>query len=183
MSLVNDALRRAQDAQKKNQPAPPGPQFRPAEPAPAQKRGMGIWVATITVFAAIMAASILWHGWLQTSPVHATVQPKPAEGVAPTVAVPETKPPVQTVVASTPAPITPVAVAETPAPAPVATASAPQLKLQAIFYSPGHSSAIINGKTVRVGDNFRGFRIAAMTQTSATLVSAMQTNVMTLNQD
>jgi hypothetical protein len=61
--------------------------------------------------------------------------------------------------------------------------SAPSLKLQAIFYAPGHSSAIISGKTVHAGDTFKGYRVAAITQTSATLVSATQTNVMTLEQD
>ena len=58
----------------------------------------------------------------------------------------------------------------------------PQLKLQAIFYAPGHSSAMINGKTVKTGDVYKGFRVTAITQTSATLVSATQTNVMTLEE-
>jgi len=134
-----------------------------------------------------VAFTFLWRGRQATYPVHAAAQPETA---APAAAVPETKPPVQPVAAPTPAPApapaaSPVAVVEKPAAAPVvsAPAPAPALKLQAIFYSPGHSSAMINGKTVRVGDNFRGFRVAALTQTSATLVSATQTNVMTLEQD
>jgi hypothetical protein len=56
------------------------------------------------------------------------------------------------------------------------------LKLQAIFFAPGHSSAIISGKTVRVGTLLKGFRVTAISETSATLVSATQTNVMTLEQ-
>jgi len=178
MSLVNDALRRAQDAQKKAQPAAPGPALRPAQPAASQKSGIGLWIATITVFAAIMAFSFLWRGWKETYPAQAAAQPKPT---APATVVPEAKPSVQPVVVTAPAPAAPTAVvAEKPAPAPVVSAPQPQLKLQAIFYAPGHSSAIISGKTVRAGDNFKGFRVAAITQTSATLVNATQTNVMTL---
>jgi hypothetical protein len=176
MSLVNDALRRAQDAQKKVQPAATGLALRPAEPAPAQKRGIGPWIAAITAFAAIMALSFLWRGWKETYPVHATAQPKPA---APAVAIAETKAPVQQMAAPVPGPAAVVA-AEKPAPTPALSAPVPQLKLQAIFFAPGHSSAIISGKTVHAGDNFKGFRVAAITQTSATLASATQTNVITL---
>jgi hypothetical protein len=70
-----------------------------------------------------------------------------------------------------------------PAPASIVSAPEPVLKLKAIFYSPGHTTAIINGKTVKAGDVYKGFRVAAITQTSATLVSATQTNVMTLEPD
>jgi hypothetical protein len=180
MSLVNDALRRAQDAQKKSQPAAPGPALRPADPAPAQKRGIGIWIAAFTAFAAVMALSVLWRGWQETNPVHAAIQPKTA---APAAVVPETKPPVQQVAALAQAPATPAPASAKPAPAPAVSAPIPVLKLQAIFFAPGHSSAIISGKTVHAGDNFKGFRVAAITQTSATLVSATQTNVMTLEPD
>jgi hypothetical protein len=181
MSLVNDALRRAQDAQKKAQPPAPVPALRPAESSPVQKRGMGLPIALFAAFGAIVALTFLWHGWQETSPVHAAALPKPA---APVVAVAETKPRVQPVAAPAPALAPPVAVVpEKPAPVPVVSAPAPELKLQAIFFAPGHSSAIISGKTVHAGDNFKGFRVAAITQTSTTLVSATRTNVMTLEQD
>jgi hypothetical protein len=184
MSLVNDALKRAQDAQKKGQPAAPGPQFRPAEPAPVQKRGMGIWVPVVIALVAVAGLILVWQNRQKAEARQPLAEPKSA---APVATILETKPPVQPAVAPAPAPApvpaAPAVAAETPAPAPVVSAPAPQLKLQAIFYAPGHSSAIINGKTVRVGDNFRGFRVAALTQTSATLVSATQTNVMTLEQE
>jgi MSHA biogenesis protein MshK len=179
MSLVNDALRRAQDAQKKGQPAAPGPQLRPAEPV-AEKRGMGIWVPVVIAVVAVAGLILVWQNRQKAEARQPLAEPKPA---APVATIPETKPPVQPAVAPTPAPAAPVVAPETPVPAPVVSAPAPQLKLQAIFYSPGHSSAMISGKTVRVGDNFRGFRVAALTQTSATLVSATQTNVMTLEQE
>jgi len=171
MSLVNDALRRAQDAQRKSQPPVPNPQFRPAEPVAPEKRGRGMLVPAVIAIVAIAGLILIFHGRQKTEARQTTVDPKPA---APVVAVAETKPPIQQVATPAPAPTAPM-VAEKPAPAP-----APVLKLQAIFFAPGHSSAIISGKTVRAGESFKGFRVASITQTSATLVSATQTNVMTL---
>ena len=179
MSLVNDALRRAKDAQKNGQAPAPGPQFRPAEPVAPEKRGMGFLVPIIIVVIAAGGLILVLQTRQKTEARQSMVEPKPA---TPVVTTAETKPPVQQVTAPAPTPAAPVAVAEKPAPAPTPVASAPalELKLQAIFFAPGHSSAIISGKTVHAGDNFKGFRVAAITETSATLVSATQTNVMTL---
>jgi hypothetical protein len=52
--------------------------------------------------------------------------------------------------------------------------------LQAILLQPGHHSAIINGKTVFVGDKFGDLRVAAIGQDSVTLKGAGQTNILTL---
>ena len=175
MSLVNDALKRAKEAQKKGQPEAPGPQFRPAEPAAPTGQSTGLLIPIVIAVVAIAAAMIVWLVRQKTAARQANVEPKPA---APVAATPVSTPPVQPAPAPAPAPV----VAGSPAPAPVVSAPPPQLKLQAIFYTPGHSSAIINGKTVHAGDNFKGFRVAAITQTSATLVSATATNVMTLEQ-
>ena len=181
MSLVNDALRRAQDAQKKTQPPTPGPALRPAKPTAPEKRGVGILVPAIIAVVAVAGLILVLQNRQKTEARQSLSQPKQE---TPAVIAAETKPAAQPVSAPAPATVAPVAViAEKPAPAPVAMAPAPELKLQAIFYAPGHSSAIISGKTVHPGDNFKGFRIAAITQTSATLVSATQTNVMTLEQD
>lgn len=178
MSLVNDALRRAQDAQKKSQAPPPGPQFRPAEPAAPQKRGMGMLVPLLIAVVAVGALLLILLSRKKTEARQTIVEPKPAATI---VAVSETKPPAQPVAAPAPAPVAPV-IAVTPVSPPAVSAPAPQLKLQAIFYAPGHSSAIISGKTVHAGDTFKGYRVTAITQTSATLVSATETNVMTLEQ-
>jgi len=176
MSLVNDALRRAQDAQNKSQP--PAPALRPAHPVIPQKSGVGLMVPVIIAVVAIGGLFLIWQNNRQKNEARQpVVEPKPTA----VVLAPETKPPVQQVPAPTPTPAAPVAVTEKPAPASVISAPAPQLKLQAIFYAPGHSSAIISGKTVHAGDNFKGFRVAAIAQTSATLVSATETNVMTLD--
>lgn len=56
------------------------------------------------------------------------------------------------------------------------------LRLQGIVYQPGHSSAMISGKTVYTGDKIRDFRVVAIDQESVTLVGAGQTNVLSLSE-
>jgi hypothetical protein len=183
MSLVNDALKRAKDAQQKSPPSASGPQFRLPDPASQPKRGIGMTVPLVIALFAMAGLAFVWLNQRKVSARKAAVEAKPSAPVvaAPVVATPVTKPSTQVTVATPAAPVAP-----TPAPvvAPVSPAIAPvpELKLQAIFFSPGHSSAIISGKTVRVGNTLKGFRVAAITEVSATLVSATQTNVMTLEQ-
>jgi hypothetical protein len=181
MSLVNDALKRAKDAQRKGSAPAPGPQFRPAEPAAPAAKGLNLMVPVAIGLVAIIGLILVLQNRQKTVAREVTPQPKP---VTPVTEAPVAKP--VEVAVPTPVPAAPVlTVAEKPAPAPTPVVSVPEpvLKLKAIFYSPGHSTAIINGKTVKAGDVYKGFRVAAITQTSATLVSATQTNVMTLEQD
>lgn len=63
---------------------------------------------------------------------------------------------------------------EPPAPA------LPPLKLQGAIYDPRRPSAVINGRTLFLGDRIRDFRVAAIRQDGVTLVGAGQTNVLTL---
>lgn len=57
----------------------------------------------------------------------------------------------------------------------------PPLKLQGIVYSK-RASAVINGKTVFIGDRVREFRVLAITQDAAILVGAGHTNVLSLSE-
>jgi hypothetical protein len=180
MSLINDALKRAKDAQQKSAPAAPSPQFRPAEPAPAPPRTVGLTVPLIVAVFAVIALLIVWKNQQKTAAREVNAPAKPA---APVNTIAQTQPPTTPVAVATPAPPAPIAPPPTPVTvAPVALAPAPELRLQAIFFAPGHSSAIISGKTVHVGNIFKGFRVADITETGATLVSGTQTNVMTLEQ-
>ena len=74
------------------------------------------------------------------------------------------------------------ATASTNAPAVVAPPPPPPLKLQAVVYNPKRPSAMINGKTLFLGDRIREFRLVAIRQDSATLVAAGLTNVLTLSE-
>jgi hypothetical protein len=174
MSLINDALKRAKDAQKKTPAVAPGPELRPAEPLPPAARGVGmVWPMTVILFVFVSCFFI----FEMREKVSAS-QPK-AEIVSTATAAPAPKPPAM--IAAAPKP--PV-VARPAAPAVAAPVVVPDPgpKLQAVFFAPGHSTAIISGKTVRAGDSIKGFRVAAIGQNSATLTSRTQTNVMTLEQ-
>jgi len=67
-----------------------------------------------------------------------------------------------------------------------ATNSAPTTppipKLQGIVFNPRRPSAVINGRTLFVGERIAGFRLVAIGQDSATLVGGGHTNVLTLEQ-
>lgn len=119
MSLINDALRRAKEAQQQQPPASPaGPPLRPVERAPA--RGTGVWLSLAfgIVFAA--AAILLWQ-WVQQNRQGKQVVtnlPAQAQPLTPPPAQPATAPALEPTSLS-PAPAPPVPAA----PAPVATVS------------------------------------------------------------
>jgi hypothetical protein len=54
------------------------------------------------------------------------------------------------------------------------------VRLQAIIFDPIKPSAMINGRTLFIGDMFGEMRLVAIDRQSATLVGAGQTNLLTL---
>ena len=52
---------------------------------------------------------------------------------------------------------------------PVATASLPPLKLKAIIFNGEHSSAVLNGESVRAGDKLNGVLLTEITPDSVTV--------------
>ena len=64
------------------------------------------------------------------------------------------------------------AVAE-PAPAPVP-------RLQAILFNPARPSAVVNGKTVFIGNTVANFRVTSITETTVTLVGETESHILTL---
>jgi hypothetical protein len=176
MSLVNDALKRAKQAQKNDAAAPrSGPQLRPAELSPHPRRnGLALPVAVFVVIA--LVALFVWQTSQKTEPrppvpVVQVPEPSPTPVPPPSAAVP--KPPEPAVVIPKETPVTNAVRAAIPPPP-----TAP--KLQALFFNPTRPSAMVNGKTVAVGAHVGEFRVAAIDQASVTLVSATQTNVLTL---
>jgi hypothetical protein len=83
------------------------------------------------------------------------------------------------VAAPPPAPtiVTQVIVIATNPPAPLP----PALKLQMVLFSPSRPSAMINGKTVFVGDRIADARVVAITQTTVSVLQDGQTNVLSLD--
>lgn len=65
MSLVNDALNRAKEAQQHAAPPPPSQmQFRPVEPGQHVRHGLGLIVPVAFAVVALLALVLLWQ-WAQ----------------------------------------------------------------------------------------------------------------------
>lgn len=196
MSAINDALKRAKQALEKQSAMSP----RDNAPAANDTRVPFPWAwATFAVLLLAGAGAFIAMAMIkrpapqpplqQSSPVVAPLAaavvvtqkveaptPQPMTQVVAQITAPETTNSPAT--AATPA----VAAApqSQPSPAPVpkpkvatppVTKPGPVLKLQGIFYDPKQSSAIINGRSVSVGNTIAGYRVTAISRTSVTLVS------------
>ena len=174
MSLVNDALKRATEAQK-NIPPAPGHYLplRREDPAQPRKKGIGIvWPATLLT---ILVAAVFSFG-LMNQKSRLLPVPLPAQIVRASSTIPTPAP--TTALAPNAALAAMPAIAATNPPTP--TIEAAPLKLQAVFFTPPRSLAIIDGKRVYVGDSVREWRVVAIGSTSAMLVGPNQTNFLTL---
>jgi len=210
MSLINDALRRAKEAQEQA-PSPESPQlpFRPVEPAQeVARRGLGLMLPVAMAGAALLTLFSIWR-WsqahLDTVPTEVNARAKaipPVTTPAPALAVQPAR--IQAPVA--PAPST--ARADTPVGADAAVtptddlfaemeegdatdasampALAPPkpapLRLQAIVFNPRRPSAMVSGKTLFVGDKLGDLRVVSISKDSAILVGGGQTNILTLSE-
>ncbi len=213
MSLINDALKRAKDAQQ-DAPAPTdsGPPLRPVDTEILVRHGVGL---AIPIALALVAMLILFFVWQyaprrnagkETSVAATETQVRartlseqnPVENSKPaalaateqgasqttTVKASTTETPASSAV---PQPVDStgvVAKAETNSAAgpPLEPPKPPLPKLQGIVFDPKKPSAVINGKTLFIGERIVGFRLVAIAQDSATLVGGGQTNVLTLEQ-
>ena len=104
MSLVNDALKRAKEAQQQAAPPPPSQmQYQPIEPGQHVRHGLGLMVPVILAVLALLGLVAAWQ-WAQghrmTGPLEVRANTRTA---------------VQTTV--TPQPVPPPAATTTPAPA------------------------------------------------------------------
>jgi hypothetical protein len=112
MSLVNDALRRAKEAQQQAAPPPPSQmQFRPVEPGQRVRRELGLIVPVSLAVVALLALALVWQ-WAQRGK---------ATGLQEARAL--TRPAVHTTAAAQPG--TPSVATTTPAPAPPTEPSLP----------------------------------------------------------
>jgi hypothetical protein len=141
MSLLNDALKQARQSQQQNPPSGQPP-LRPVAPAP---RGAADWLLPLAVIA--LAAAAIFFIWLALARHKTSVAKAPEISTAPAVARVTNAPAVSNIVA----------------------AVQPSLpKLQGIVY--GETSwAIVDGKTVYVGDSVGNFRVKEIFPNSITL--------------
>jgi len=143
MSQINDALKRAKQSQTPN---PPGgvPPLAPVEHAPRRANWIIPGILALIVLACVFAG-----------PLACDHQSAPTPPSAPTNAPVAVEPP---------APVqTPANVPPPPAPAP---------KVQGIVFDAANPIAIVNGKSVHVGDRIGEFQIKAITQNTVTFKKA-----------
>src|SRR5262245_47814667 len=168
MSLINDALKRASEVK------PPAPAAEPETPMRVvqyQQRPILPLVLCLTLLVLLAAAAgwLFFKGWqaeraasyyLSKAPVAARELPtdeaaakpaartrsEPAGSVAPQAS------------ASPAAPMGPVPTNAAAATEPVKP-SFPSVRLQGIFYRPSHPSAMINSKSVSVGEKVAGTKV------------------------
>ena len=210
MSLVNDALKRAQSAQRPILPVQRA-EFRPVEtPAPRPKFGLPVLllagVAVFPLLAFLGVRMALHHGdgsdilANAASAAHVATpvqpsQPAPPPAAPPPAAAPEPQSAPEVAESHTPAPAaqTPsVSPAATPTPAPAgATAHTappteatppPAPKLQSIVFAPNNPSAMINGRVAFVGDKLPEGKVVAISLKSVTLNAGSETIVLTLSE-
>jgi len=173
MSLVNDALKRAKQAQQDNPPPTPPLEFRPVEPAQEGRPGAPLLVvgAVLGLIVMVGLGGLLLWGVAQQRNNSLQVE---ARSVPVEPAVP--------VEASTPGDTPEEAMTNTLPAAVVETPPQPEFKLQGIFFNPRSPSAVVNGKTVYVGDRVSGYQVQTITPTAVTLASGTNTSVLSLSQ-
>ena len=161
MSLINDALKRA--AQRPV--ATPGTvELHPADqPRPNSFPLVTLFIALIPLLALGM--------WFVAKGLQLREQPKPKALEAVVARAPERAP-------------TPVVIVVTNIQAAVAPASAapalPGFKLQGIYWRPTKPSAVVNGKTVYIGDRVETARVTAIDQEGVTLFVNGESKVLLL---
>ena len=151
MSLINDALKRARESQRNNPPsgAPPLP------PVESRARGGAGWILAAAAILFLAAAGLILGPALVGHKAPPTVAAKSPEIPAP--------PPAE----AAPAPATNTL----PAPAtntnPPPAAPVEQLpKLQGVIFNAASPLAIVNGKTVGVGDRVGDFQVKQILKSS-----------------
>ena len=164
MSLINDALKRASEADR-NRPAQAALPFS-MQPVAATPRTRISWLLAAIVVAALglaLAGWSFWKWWEATHPIVATTPVQPAQMIVaePPPPAPKRAPIIQ----ERPAPA-PVVVAPS-APAPAPPASAPDawpinLTVKAIFYSKTSPRALVNGRMVETGDKIDGVLVTGI---------------------
>lgn len=204
MSLINDALKRAKQVQQE-QPArtEPGPQLRPIEARPVERNALALMLPAVALVILGLGCFVVWNSLAHKPQATTAAQFEQLSAAAP-AALP-TALPIESAASVATAPVaqfgnSPIVVpttstasafsqresssAEVPsgtqAAVEAATPKPAMPKLQAIFYHPTRPSAMINGKSVFLGDKVGELRVAAIDQESITLAGGSQTNVLTL---
>ena len=183
MSLINDAIKRAgQTPAPRTNPAETAAGMRPIE---YERPSRFPWAIVIAILVPVFALAIWFivKGWQLSKTdrsgelvARARMQPAPSTPDPAVVGfqVPQivivSNPPAQVIYTS--APVAQVVEPEQPA--------FPSLKLQGLYWRPSRPSAVINSKTVYVGDRVEMARVTAIDKESVTVQWESETKVLTL---
>jgi len=199
MSLINDALKRARDANK--QRAEEGLSNVPLQPVDYASRPNRFlrFVAALILISAVALAVFYFSKWWQAREqlqrLAATSDVPAARPAAEPAAPPEnaatkyrirvnTNVVVRTNPAALSPAIGPAAMQTNAAPdaavAVAATNQSPDLKLQSIIYRLDKPAAVINGEMLHVGDSIKGARVISIDRHEVTVVLDGKTNVLNL---
>ena len=193
MSLINDALKRATQTQPPGS-LPPAIIKEPMRPAgPVQNApGLPVYFVPVLLFVISGACFFLWKGWQTTNQNQVasnTIVAKAREASAPpevafeeNIAIPANR---DFSVDDNPAPALAVVTPAEPEASTVpveepAKPVSPAFKLQGIFYRTANPSAVVNNKTVFLGDSIGSSRVKAIDRQSVTLERDGTTQVLTL---
>jgi len=190
MSLINDALKRAKQAQPITSSAASaikptdagGVAMRPAE-SNHSSVGLPVYFMPALLFLICGACFFIVKGWdahrqagLYPEPVtvsaRESTEPAPAEPAESEMSASE--------IARAIPPNRQFSVNETTATPAPPTVQEPAFRLQGIFYEPKRISALVNSTSVQVGDAVGNARVKAISRTAVTLVVDGQTKVLTL---
>jgi hypothetical protein len=177
MSLINDALKRANQTQPTAPPAE-GPALRPHFAPGRTQRSTDWLLPALIVVILVLAAALIWE-WFRSDAVASVRARTFPENVMPASAP-------QPVVAPVPAPVAekllptnspasnsnaPISSNLTNAPVAPVTPPPPAYKLQSVFFRAKSPAAVINGKTLAIGDHVAGARVTAIDKESVTIIT------------
>jgi len=204
MSLINDALKRATEAQNKaDQTPPPDLKFRSVDPKEPAPKNFGWLMPSIITAVVLVGIFVVWQmaGKKQEakSPpaganaaaqaasssglkVHAREQETPGTAISGSK-MPDLSEREKVAVVA----VSGTTIQETTRNHGTNSAAAPDSKpagpkLQAIVYNPASPSAMISGNTVFVGEKAGEWKVVAISKDSATLVCGGETKVLKLGQ-
>ena len=202
MSLINDALKRARDAERKRSDAVPQPPLAPVDNPPRPNR-LARWALIALVLATLILSAISFWKWAhhQAVPLEAEAGALPASEPAAVHSVlpwnsadpivpPNALPPVSTDPIEEggfldgPDALAAAAVAMEPMPPeaePVAEPTAePELRLQSIIYRLRNPAVVINGEMLHVGDSIAGGEVIDIQRHAVTVRRGESNHVMQL---
>jgi hypothetical protein len=166
MSLINDALKKASQTPTPTTPAPTKEPLHVATHTPAPRWPLFV-VPPLVAIVFATGTFMVMRGWQSSRTVsakEAQAETSSESTVAPPVvaAIPRPEPPITNAVAAVPA------------------TEFPTLKLQGVIWSPSRPSAVINGKSVFVGEKVERAVVTAIEQDSVKVTWNGEERVLTL---